>query len=44
MYGDHMGYVVRVASAALRLWDQRLRLTEDVYRVIEQADQSDILR
>jgi hypothetical protein len=44
MYGDHMGYVVSVASAALRLWDQRLLLTEDVYRVIEQADQSDILR
>jgi hypothetical protein len=44
LYGDHIGYVLRVASAALKLWDQRLMLPEDVNRIIQQADRSEVLR
>ncbi len=43
LYGDHVGYVARVAAAARNLLAQRLMLQEDVDRTIQEADDSDVL-
>ena len=44
LYGDHEGYVLKVAEAALNLWSQRLMLLEDVSQTIQEADDSDVLK
>ena len=44
LYGDHNGYVLKVAQAALNLWSQRLMLLEDVFQTIQEADDSDVLK
>lgn len=44
LYGDHNGYVRKVAQAALNLWGQRLLLLEDVFQTIQEADASEVLR
>ena len=44
LYGDHRGYVTAVAQAALNLYAQRLLLLEDVERIIQEADDSNVLR
>lgn len=44
LYGDHTGYVLRVAEAAWSLWAQRLMLLEDVFQTIQEADDSDVLK
>jgi len=41
LYGDHTGYVRAVAEAALNLWSQRLMLLDDVFQIIQEADQTD---
>ncbi len=43
LYGDHAGYVASVAAAARNLLAQRLMLQEDVDRIIQEADDSDVL-
>ena len=42
-YGDHLGYVLRVARSALTLFDQRLMLWDDVYRTFTDAVASNVL-
>lgn len=44
LYGSHDGYVRAVAMAAHALRSERLLLTEDVDRIIAEAEQSDVLR
>ncbi len=44
LYGDHTGYVLAVAQAALNLWAQRLMLLEDVFQTIREADDSNVLK
>ena len=44
LYVDHAGYVLQVASAALRLYKDELVLLDDVLQMIREADASDILR
>lgn len=44
LYGDHWGYVLRVARAALELYDERLLLWDDVYQTVTRAATSDVLR
>lgn len=44
LYGDHTGYVLRVAEAAWSLWAQRLMLLKDVFQTIQEADDSDVLK
>lgn len=44
LYGDHTGYVLAVAQAALNLWSQRLMLLEDVFHTIQEADDSNVLK
>jgi alpha/beta hydrolase family protein len=44
LYGDHNGYVLKVAQAALNLWSQRLMLLEDVFQTIQEASDSDVLK
>jgi len=43
LYGDHLGYALRVARSALKLYDQRLMLWDDVYRLFTEAMNSNIL-
>jgi hypothetical protein len=43
LYGDHAGYVARVAAAARNLQAQRLMLQEDVDGAIQDADNSGVL-
>jgi hypothetical protein len=43
LYGDHWGYVLRVARAALELYDQRLMLWDDVYQAVAQAANGNVL-
>ncbi len=43
LYGDHWGYVLRVARASFELYDQRLMLWDDVYRTVTQAATGDVL-
>src|SRR5262249_49077314 len=44
LYHNHRGYVRKVARAARRLARQRLLLQEDVDRIIQEADDSNVLR
>jgi Alpha/beta hydrolase domain len=44
LYGSHDGYVRAVAMAANALRSERLLLTEDVDRIIAEAEASDVLR
>jgi hypothetical protein len=44
LYGDHTGYVVKVAEAALNLWSERLMLLEDVLQIIQEANESEVLK
>ncbi len=44
LYGDHDGYVLQIAEAALNLFAQRLMLLEDVLLTIKEADDSDVLK
>jgi len=44
LYGDHRGYVTAVAQAAVNLYARRLLLLEDVERIIQEADDSPVLR
>ncbi len=44
LYGTHKRYGRKVAKAARRLARQRLLLPEDVDRIIQEADDSDVLR
>jgi hypothetical protein len=44
LYGDHAGYVARVAEAARKLEEDRLMLPEDVKRIIAEAEASDVLK
>jgi len=44
LYGDHRGYVQHIRRAALRLFFERLMLLEDVRSVVQEAEQSDVLR
>ncbi len=44
LYGDHAGYVAKVAAAARKLQAERLFLEEDVERVVREAEESDVLR
>ncbi len=44
LYGDHNGYVLAVAHAAINLWAERLMLLEDVFQTILEADESDVLK
>jgi len=44
LYRNHRGYVRKVARAARRLARQRLLLQEDVDRIIQEAEDSDVLR
>ena len=43
LYGDHAGYVAKVAQAARQLQEQRLLLPQDVDEIIAEAEASDIL-
>ena len=43
LYEDHWGYVLRVAIAAMELYQQRLYLWDDVYRVFNEAAISNVL-
>jgi len=42
-YGDHWGYVLRVARSALNLFEQGLMLWDDVYRTFVEAANSNVL-
>jgi hypothetical protein len=42
-YGDHWGYVLRVANAALELYHQRFLLWDDVYLAVRDAAVSNVL-
>ena len=44
LYGDHAGYVAKVAEAAKKLQEERLLLPEDVERIIAEAEASDVLK
>jgi hypothetical protein len=44
LYQTHEGYVEHVAKAALKLGHQRLLLQEDVDRIIQAAEASDVLK
>lgn len=44
LYGNHEGYVQKVAEAARKLQAQRLMLPEDVEMVIREAQAADVLR
>ena len=44
LYGNHAGYVAKVAAAARKLQDERLLLEEDVRQIIAEAEASDVLR
>lgn len=44
LYGTHDGYVAAVRRAAERLLRQGLMLEEDVQRVVDEAEASDVLR
>jgi len=44
LYGDHEGYVEAVAEAAKELAKEKLLLLEDVERIIQEADDSDVLK
>jgi len=44
LYGDHAGYVAKVATAARKLQQERLLLPEDVNRIIAEAEASDVLK
>jgi hypothetical protein len=44
LYGNHEGYVRKVATAAQNLLAQRLMLPEDVDLVVGEAEASDVLR
>jgi len=44
LYGDHAGYVTKVAAAAARLQENRLLLPEDVDRIVREAEASDVLK
>ena len=44
LYGDHEGYVEAVAEAAEELAEERLLLLEDVERIIQEAEESNVLR
>jgi len=43
LYGDHIGYALRVARTALELFDQRLMLWDDVYGTLKEAVEGDVL-
>jgi hypothetical protein len=43
LYGDHWGYVLRVANSALELYQQRFMLWDDVYRTFAEAAASNVL-
>lgn len=43
MYGDHVGYALRVVRTSLELFEQRLMLWDDVYRTLKEAVESDVL-
>lgn len=43
LYGDHAGYVTRVTETAKQLQERRLLLPEDVKRISEEAQASDVL-
>jgi hypothetical protein len=44
LYGDHDGYVRKVAEAAKKLREQRFLLEEDVETIVREAEASDVLR
>lgn len=44
LYGDNAGYVSAVERAALALWAQRFLLWEDVQRLVEEAERSNVLK
>lgn len=44
LYGDHAGYVAKVAEAARKLQEERLLLPADVDRIIAEAEASDVLK
>jgi Alpha/beta hydrolase domain len=44
LYGTHEGYVKKVAKAARKLADQRLLLEEDVDRIVQEAEESAVLK
>ncbi len=44
LYSDHAGYVAKVTAAARQLQDERLLLSEDVDRIIAEAEASDVLK
>lgn len=44
LYEDHAGYVAKVTEAANKLRNERLLLPEDVDRIIEEAEASDVLK
>jgi Alpha/beta hydrolase domain len=44
LYGTHEGYVTKVAKAARRLVHQRLLLDEDADRIMQEADESTVLK
>lgn len=44
LYGDHAGYVAKVAAAAKKLQSERLLLEEDVAAIIREAEESGVLK
>lgn len=44
LYGDHAGYVRKVAEAARQLQGERLLLEEDVQQIIREAEASEVLK
>jgi hypothetical protein len=44
LYGNHAGYVAKVAAAARKLQAERLLLEEDVERIVREAEESDVLK
>jgi hypothetical protein len=44
LYGTHEGYVSAVRESAQRSWRQRLMLKEDVDRIVEEAEASNVLK
>jgi hypothetical protein len=42
MYGDHLEYTLRVARSALKLYEERLMLWDDVYSTYKEAAESNI--
>jgi hypothetical protein len=43
LYGDHLGYALRVARSTFDLHEQRLMLWDDVYRTFREAAESTVL-